>query len=72
MSSPEPDHRQFASSSKYKVDPSSRVGYRSHPEEEDAAGASSDDQLSDLEKELDDGFDLAGFRERRLEELKRE
>jgi hypothetical protein len=72
MSSTEPGHSQFASSSKYKVDPSTRVGYRSHAEEEDDGARSSDGQISDLERDIDDGFDLAGFRERRLEELKRE
>lgn len=31
-----------------------------------------DEMFDELERELDDGFDMGGFRERRLEELKRE
>jgi hypothetical protein len=84
MASPEPEeHDQASSSSKLDSigDPaSSHVGYRSRASKDDDNGddaRSSEDEssdvsgLSDLEKELDD-FDLAGFRERRLEELKRE
>lgn len=31
-----------------------------------------DDLLNDLERELDDDFDLGGFRERRMQELRSE
>ena len=38
----------------------------------ESADASDDEIFEELEKELDDDFDIAALRERRLEELKHE
>ena len=41
-------------------------------EESEDTNTSDDEIFSELEREIEDDFDMAAFREQRLEELKRE